>query len=107
MAFSKYCHIVHYYDTMSLLVLGVHVYSANIGQVEDMMPSQSEISVWLKQLVDLDLDVGMISQLLGIPIQYSEHAQILKHPGKKAGIYSFKSRVLNRFLLHFFIRSTC
>ena len=39
--------IVHF--AMSLLVSWV--YSDTSGQVEDMMLSQSEISVWLKQLL--------------------------------------------------------
>ena len=86
---------------MSLLVSWV--YSDTSGQVEDMMFSQSEISVWLKQLLSEDPAVrremctgvyrlclgtasqgktgaGMIAPLLAILLQYFERAQTMKPP---------------------------
>ena len=88
---------------MSLLVSWV--YSDTSGQVEDMMLSQSEISVWLKQLLLEDPDpavrremctgvyrlclgtasqgktgAGMIAPLLAILLQYFERAQTMKPP---------------------------
>ena len=68
---------------MSLLVSCVC--SANSGPVEVIMPSRSEISVWLKKLLlkNQDLAVQIISPLLAISILYFEHAQIIKHPGDR------------------------
>ena len=95
--------IVHF--AMSLLVSWV--YSDTSGQVEDMMLSQSEISVWLKQLLSEDPAVrremctgvyrlclgtasqgrtgaGMIAPLLAILLQYFEHAQTMKPPRRES-----------------------
>ena len=95
--------IVHF--AMSLLVSWV--YSDTSGQVEDMMFSQSEISVWLKQLLSEDPAVrremctgvyrlclgtasqgrtgaGMIAPLLAILLQYFEHAQTMKPPRRES-----------------------
>ena len=97
--------IVHF--AMSLLVSWV--YSDTSGQVEDMMLSQSEISVWLKQLLLEDPDpavrremctgvyrlclgssshgrtgAGMIAPLLAILLQYFELAQTMKPPRRES-----------------------
>ena len=97
--------IVHF--AMQLLVSWV--YSDTSGQVEDLMLSQSDISVWLKQLLLEDPDpavrremctgvyrlclgtasqgrtgAGLIAPLLAILLQYFELAQTMKPPRRES-----------------------